>query len=136
LRHFATVLLLSCAACSFHWPRVAHVPVQQGNVITQEMINKLKPGMTRRQVEYVMGAPVLRNAYDTDRWDYVNTYQVGDRNFREVRVSLFFDGDTLVSVKGDLTPQAASDESTTPTAPNSEFNPPENNPVINDAPTG
>jgi outer membrane protein assembly factor BamE len=136
LRHFVIVLLLSCAACSFHWPRVARVPVQQGNVVTQEMINKLKPGMTRRQVEYVMGAPVLRNAYDTDRWDYVNTYQIGERTLRKVHVSLFFDGDTLVSVKGDLTPKATADESTAPTAPNSQFNPPENNPVVNDAPTG
>jgi outer membrane protein assembly factor BamE len=125
---------MSCAGCSFHWPRVAHVPVQQGNVLTQDMINKLKPGLTRRQVEFVMGAPVLRNPYDVDRWDYVNSYQIGDRSFQKVHVSVFFDGDTLSSVSGDLTPQNTADES--PTAPDSEFNPPEHDPVINDAPTG
>lgn len=112
-------------------PRVAHVPVQQGNVITQEMINKLKPGMTHRQVAFVMGDPVLRNTFDADRWDYVHSYQIGNAAYQELRVSLFFNEDVLVSFSGDLAPN------TTETAPppgDSEFDSPEYNPVINDDP--
>ena len=50
-----------CAGCHFSFPKVANVAVQQGNVITQEMIDRLKPGMTRRQVAFVMGEPVVRD---------------------------------------------------------------------------
>src|SRR5690606_38966146 len=64
-----TAALVAQAGCSL--PRVHKVTVQQGNVITQEMIDRLKPGMTRSQVAYVMGEPVLRHAFEKDRWDYI-----------------------------------------------------------------
>jgi outer membrane protein assembly factor BamE len=112
-------------------PRVAHVPVQQGNVITQEMINKLKPGMTRRQVSYVMGDPVMRDSFNPDRWDYVHSYQIGNMAYQELRVSLFFNDDLLVSFSGDLAPNLPA---TAEPKGDSEFNSPENDPVINDDP--
>ena len=127
----AFLATLLCAGCSFHWPRVAHVPVQQGNVITQDMINKLKPGMTHRQVAFVMGEPVLRNTFDADRWDYVHSFQIGNTSYQETRVSLFFKDDVLMSFSGDLAPTAT--DTAAPPA-DSEFAPPENDPVINDDP--
>ena len=128
---FAMSLL--AAGCNFHLPRVSHVPVQQGNVITQQMINKLKPGMTRRQVAYVMGEPVLRNTFNQDRWDYVHTYQIGDVNYQELQVSLFFDDDTLTSISGDMAPSTDPAAPVTPTS-DGEFSPPEYEPIINDDP--
>jgi outer membrane protein assembly factor BamE len=83
---------------------VANVAVQQGNVITQEMVDRLKPGMTRRQVAFVMGEPVLRDPFNPDRWDYVYSVQVGRVVYQQMRMSLFFDGDVLREFSGDLTP--------------------------------
>ena len=47
------------------------VVIQQGNVVTQDMIDQLKPGMTREQVSYVMGQPIMRNTFKNSRWDFV-----------------------------------------------------------------
>jgi outer membrane protein assembly factor BamE len=113
VRPFAiTVLLLTsaafCTGCHFSWPRVANVPVQQGNVITQEMVDKLKPGMTRRQIAFVMGEPVLRNPFNPDRWDYVYSVQVGSVVYQQLRMSLFFENDTLAKFTGDMAPTTAA----------------------------
>ena len=93
------VLLGGCG-----WPRVHKVIVQQGNVITQEMVDKLKPGMTRSQVAYIMGEPVVRNTFDDSRWDYV--YSLENPGFYEVSstMSLFFENDKLAFFTGDLAP--------------------------------
>ncbi len=90
----------------FKIPRVHKVTVQQGNVITQEMIDSLKPGMTRAQVAYIMGAPVVRNTFDRDRWDYIYTLDVPGVLGDEKRVSLHFKGDQLAYFTGDYAPSA------------------------------
>ncbi len=93
------VALSSCAL-----PRVYKVAIQQGNVITQQMIDDLKPGMTREQVAYVMGEPVIRNPFDDDRWDYVYTLRIPGSVDRQVTMSLFFTGGVLSHFTGDLAP--------------------------------
>ncbi len=113
MRPFATTVFLLtsaafCAGCHFSWPRVANVPIQQGNVITQEMVDKLKPGMTRRQIAFVMGEPVLRNPFNPDRWDYVYSVQVGSVVYQQLRMSLFFENDMLAKFTGDMAPTTAA----------------------------
>lgn len=106
------VLLATCsalAACSlsmpkFSIPRVYKATVQQGNVITQEMIDQLKPGMTRSQVRFVMGDPVIRSTFDADRWDYVYTIDIPGFFKENRRVSLYFDQDLLAYFTGDYAP--------------------------------
>jgi outer membrane protein assembly factor BamE len=104
--------LLLAAGCSFRMPKLAlprvhKITVQQGNVITQEMIDQLKPGMTRSQVAFVMGEPIFRNSFDEDRWDYVYTVEVPGFYQDERRVSLYFDSDLLAYFTGDYAPTAA-----------------------------
>ena len=101
----AVTLLAGCG-----WPRVHKVIVQQGNVITQEMIDKLKPGMTRTQVAYIMGEPVVRNTFNDSRLDYV--YSLENPGFYEVSssVSLFFENERLSYFIGDLAPTSAQPE--------------------------
>lgn len=104
-------LLLSaalCVACSL--PRVYKLSVQQGNVITQEMIDGLKPGMTREQVAFVMGQPVIRNPFDESRWDYVYTLRVPGFLDETVKMSLFFTDDLLTHFTGDFKPSEAGEE--------------------------
>jgi len=93
------VALSSCAL-----PRVYKVTIQQGNVITQKMVDDLKPGMTREQVAFIMGEPVIRNPFDNTRWDYVYTLKVPGRVDRQITMSLFFTEDLLSHFTGDLAP--------------------------------
>lgn len=92
-------ILNSCAL-----PRVYKVTVQQGNVITQQMVDSLKPGMTREQVAFVMGEPVIKNPFDQDRWDYVYTLRVPGVVEDRMKMSLFFTDGLLSHFVGDLAP--------------------------------
>lgn len=83
--------------------------IQQGNVVTQEMVNKLKPGMNRRQVAYILGTPLLVDAFHQDRWDYVYTKEVGGGTGNMERISLHFEDDVLVRIEGDFRPEKKED---------------------------
>ena len=99
----AALLTASCAL-----PRLHRVTIQQGNVITQEMVDQLKPGMTREQVAFIMGEPVVRNIFNQDRWDYIYTIKVPGRFETEQRFTVFFENDALSSLAGDLAPSDAT----------------------------
>lgn len=85
-------------------PDVFKVRIQQGNVVTQEMVDRLEPGMTRAQVEYVLGEPVLRNTFREERWDYLFSLSLGDRVLSRQVVSVHFEDGRLSRVEGDLEP--------------------------------
>ena len=91
-------------------PRVYKLSVQQGNVITQEMVDRLKPGMTRNQVEFVMGKPVLADPFEQDQWVYVYTLEVPDYFIQNFKMVLTFKDDTLATITGDYLPQDAAAE--------------------------
>lgn len=82
---------------------VHKIDIQQGNVITQEMVDKLKPGMTRTQVRFVLGTPLITDAFHRDRWDYFYSFKVGAQGVAETRrLTLTFQDDVLRSVQGDV----------------------------------
>ena len=115
---YLTALALSVVACSLPQikvpdlkiPRVYKLSVQQGNVITQEMVDRLEPGMTRNQVEYVMGRPVLQDPFDDDHWVYLYTLEVPDLFVQAFKMVLIFEDDTLVSITGDYVPTTAEEK--------------------------
>ncbi len=85
-------------------PHVHKISIQQGNVLSREMIDKLRPGMTKRQVLYVLGRPVIANTFRDDAWEYVYTYKAPDQPMTVDRLTLYFDGDVLKSFSGDIKP--------------------------------
>ena len=95
------LLLTSLSACSW---LARKVPIEQGNVFNQAMVNQLKPGMTVNQVEHIMGAPVLSNDFDPNRLDYVYTYQKGKKDKKYQRVTLFFTDGKLSKIEGTMVP--------------------------------
>ena len=97
---------LSMTACS-RYHLVHKIDVQQGNVITQDEVNLLEPGMNRRQVQYIMGSPMIADVFHQDRWDYVYLLQPGYGEKTEDRVTLFFDNDQLSRITGTLHPDEA-----------------------------
>ena len=101
--------LLTLAGCSF--PGVYKIDVQQGNVVTQDMIDQLRPGMTRSQVRFIMGNPLLTDTFHANRWDYLYSIQPGGGKRLQERVSLVFnDNDQLAGLSGDFMPGVSRDE--------------------------
>lgn len=81
---------------------VYKVEVQQGNVVSQDMIDKLKPGMTRSQVRFVLGTPLVTDSFHPDRWDYYYYLRRSKEKTGETRrLTVIFKNDTLVSIQGD-----------------------------------
>ena len=78
--------------------------LQQGNRITQEMVDQLRPGMTKKQVEFVLGKPVQLNTFNVNHWDYVYTFEDRWGNKEKKVLSIVFENDELVSLGGDFQP--------------------------------
>jgi outer membrane protein assembly factor BamE len=103
-------LLLALGGCQ-HVPILPgltpyQLEIQQGNVLTPEMVAKLKPGMTRQQVRFVLGTPPITDAFHPDRWDYVYYVRKQGQIAEHRRLILLFDGDTLKRIEGDPMPLA------------------------------
>lgn len=75
------------------------IDVPQGNVVTQEMVSKLKLGMSRSQVRFVLGTPLVTDMFHPNRWDYVYQYRQAGRLTEQRRVTLYFDGDVLQQIE-------------------------------------
>ncbi|WP_280043237.1 outer membrane protein assembly factor BamE [Pseudomonas sp. Hg5Tf] len=109
LTSLTLVGLLALAGCSF--PGVYKIDIQQGNVVTQDMIDQLRPGMTRRQVRFIMGNPLIQDTFHTNRWDYLYSLQPGGGERQQERMSIFFnESDQLVSLSGDFMPGVSRDQ--------------------------
>lgn len=80
------------------------IDIQQGNYVDQAMVAKLKPEMTRSQVRFILGTPLIADAFHPNRWDYV--YLTGKANSVHAlhRITVVFDGDKLRHVEGDIVP--------------------------------
>ena len=100
-------LCLSLCACGFvGFPGVYRIDVEQGNIVTEEMIDQLKPGMSRRQVRFILGTPLVEDTFNQDRWDYPYVKRNGQTIISESFLTVIFDGDSLESVKGEYLPPA------------------------------
>ena len=78
--------------------------IAQGNFVSQEMVAKLKEGMTRDQVAFVLGTPLLRDVFHADRWDYVFRYKRGNGEVISSKVTVFFQDNRLVRYEGGNLP--------------------------------
>jgi len=92
-------------------PGVYRIDIQQGNAVNQDMINKLKPGMTKNQVAYVLGTPLIIDTFHPNRWDYIYSYHPGNGQREQRTLTVYFtddeilshlDGDTRIVAREDL----------------------------------
>lgn len=93
-------------------PFVYRIDIQQGNVITQDMVNQLRVGMSKRQVQFILGAPLLVDPFHAQRWDYVYLYEPGSRgesDTTEQHVTLIFADDKVTEITGTLLPNPQPD---------------------------
>jgi outer membrane protein assembly factor BamE len=108
MRNTILLLALFCAACSGYSFKPYRMDIQQGNVVTPKMMMQLRPGMSKAQVRYVMGTPLIVDAFRVNRWDYLYRMEKGGKLIEERHVVLEFDNDKLARVTGDVIPAGSS----------------------------
>ncbi|PIE82781.1 MAG: cell envelope protein SmpA [Candidatus Contendobacter odensis] len=96
------LLLILATGCQPLLPSFYYVPIRQGNDIDQARIAQLHAGMTRQQVQRILGAPLVTDPFHQNRWDYYYHYKK-DGNIRDQhRITLFFSGDILDHIDENL----------------------------------
>jgi outer membrane protein assembly factor BamE len=82
--------------------------IQQGNYVARDAIARLKPGMTREQVRFLLGTPLIADVFHANRWDYVFYRERSDGRREEARLAVFFEDGQLKQVTGDGMPGVAA----------------------------
>ena len=111
MRALLLVVLLLAAGCSSA-PRIPGITpyrmeIQQGNYVSQDAVAQLKPGMTREQVRYLLGTPLLIDIFHGDRWDYVYWRELPNGKRESRKVALYFNDGKLDRMEGDVVSPAA-----------------------------
>ena len=86
-----TIFFLNSCASNFY-----QVPIAQGNIISLQMLSKLEKGLTKVQVQYIMGTPSVQDPFNSSKWDYIGYQIIGNELLREVHYSLYFQEDKLI----------------------------------------
>lgn len=94
---FICLLLSGCGFLKPYRP-----PVQQGNVITDQMVQEIRAGMTKSQIQDKLGEPVLENCFDPNTWSYVYTLLPSKGTMTEKQLIIHFKNDRVSSFTGDL----------------------------------
>ena len=85
---------ITLSACTIY-----RIDVQQGNILDQEEVDKLKIGMTKQQVQFVLGTPIIKDAFHPSRWDYVYTFKPGNGVTEQRTITIFFQEDKLITIE-------------------------------------
>lgn len=118
----SSFLLPSCSYILNNLPGVYTIPIQQGNIVDQKMIDQLRPNMTERQVLYILGSPMLVDTFHQKRWDYLYSNQPSGEDRQQKKVSILFnEANQVAGIQGDFkpseTPVVKSSEETTVDVP-------------------
>ena len=97
-----SILIISLLLSNCSIPRIFQVVISQGNLVDQEMLDKLEIGMTESQVKFVMGTPLISDTFYPDRWDYFTSVTQGDNTYTNQKITLYFRDNKLVSWEGKI----------------------------------
>jgi outer membrane protein assembly factor BamE len=107
-RLLSAIALAAAAAsgCGFV-PRIPGITpyrmeIQQGNFVSQEMVSQLKPGMTKEQVRFILGTPMVTDIFHSDRWDYVYWRETSDGRREQRKLTVLFENGQLARLDGDV----------------------------------
>ena len=98
------LFLAGCETVTLPGLSAHKIDIQQGNYVTQDMVAKLKPGMSRSQVRFALGTPLIADPFHPDRWDYVYVLHKKGRLVEQRRIVVVFKEDKLVRIDGDVVP--------------------------------
>ena len=113
LKKLLPLFIVCCtllAGCGASVPTIKpfKMDIQQGNVVTSKMLLQLKPGMTKSQVRFIMGTPLVVDSFHKDRWDYFYQMRQAGKIVEQRRVILDFEKELLTKVRGDVVPQGTA----------------------------
>ncbi len=90
---------------------VYRINIQQGNFLDQAAVDQVKSGMTRSQVRYLLGTPMVADPFVKDRWDYIYYLKKGrSRHVDARRVTVYFDGEKVASLDKPTDAEAAAQD--------------------------
>ena len=92
------ILITICTTLIISGCSVYKVDVRQGNTLEVEKVAQLKEGMTKKQVQFLLGSAQLKDAFHPNRWDYIYTFTPGGQEIQRHHMTLHFSGDTLVKI--------------------------------------
>ena len=101
---FITAILLAVLVSGC----IYRIDVQQGNYVTQDLVDRLKPGMTKAEVKQLLGTPLLSDAFHGNRWDYYFSNVAGRGGSESAKLTVFFENEKMVSFTGGGRPAGAS----------------------------
>jgi len=97
-----SILTVALSGCGFDKiPGIYRIDVQQGNDVTQEMVNKLEHGMNKSQVAFAMGTPLIVDTFHPERWVYYYSLHPGNGDREQRRITLFFENEELAYIDGN-----------------------------------
>lgn len=101
---FLLILLSGCSSWSNPIDRIKphKIDIPQGNALNQEMLDKLRPGMTQSQVRFILGTPLLVDPFHNNRWNYVYRLEKEGRLVENRRVTVVFENERLKELQGDV----------------------------------
>jgi outer membrane protein assembly factor BamE len=107
-------LLTGCATFDRYLPTwrslgVYRIDINQGNYLSQDMVDRLKVGMTQPQVKQVLGTPLVASPFRADRWDYVYEYSRQGRVVEHRNFTVWFADDKVTRWEGDKLPETVVD---------------------------
>ncbi|MFK8011646.1 MAG: outer membrane protein assembly factor BamE [Marinicellaceae bacterium] len=97
------LFILFTNACTYK------TPIQQGNILKQEEVDEIKPGMNKRQIAIILGTPAIADPFNQNRWDYLNTSKVKGKLNDVKRLTLYFKDDKLIKTEGNYFPAKNSE---------------------------
>jgi len=90
---------------------VYRINIQQGNFLNQSSVDTVKEGMTRSQVRYLLGTPMVADSFNKERWDYIYYLKKGrTRHIDSRRVTVYFDGDKVARLDKPTAAEAAAQD--------------------------
>lgn len=98
--------LNACTTILDYVPWLYKIDIEQGNIVDQSMVDQLRPNMTKRQVLFIMGTPMVSDMFHEKRWDYIYSKAPSGEDRVQKRISLFFNGENLIGIQGDFHPSS------------------------------
>lgn len=102
---FTVFILSGCGR--FGFPGVHKIPIEQGNILSSDQIEQLKPGMNKSQVEYVLGTPLIKDSFDTNRWDYQYRLYKDGELADKYKLSVYFANNKMTNYVTDVENRSA-----------------------------
>lgn len=102
--------LFACSTLEF--PGVYRLQIEQGNIVTEELVKQLEPGMSTSQVEFILGTPLIRDSFSPNRWDYLHFVNKPDNSVEKQRLTVYFADGVLSHYESTIKPTPVAEEMT------------------------